>query len=43
MPMADPLYRFPRRPRQSNQLITVEEWDAMQAARQADAESGMTV
>jgi S-DNA-T family DNA segregation ATPase FtsK/SpoIIIE len=24
-------------------LITVEEWDAMQAARQADAESGMTV
>ena len=23
--------------------ITVEEWDAMQAARQADAESGMTV
>ena len=24
-------------------MITVEEWDAMQAARQADAESGMTV
>jgi hypothetical protein len=24
-------------------MITVEEWDAMQAARQADAEAGMTV
>jgi len=24
-------------------MITVDEWDAMQAARQADAESGMTV
>jgi S-DNA-T family DNA segregation ATPase FtsK/SpoIIIE len=24
-------------------LITIEEWDAMQAARQADAQSGMTV